>query len=340
MRESIPIYRMNERKIPSLKLRIFAAIGLFFLSPFIAEYLLGNIPVTMLWLLPVLALLYGGGCILIRETAVRLKLKWDSILILCLAYGILEEGFYTQSLFDPDYLGFRLLDYGYIKNLGIGSWWTVYVLGLHIIWSTAVPVAFIEFLSPKTRNYPFLGKSGFSITAVLFSLVCIWPILWRKKDAFLASTWQLIFSFIVVIILIVIALLIGRTKKLRNPVNKKIPGIFITGAISFLLSSSWMALTFLIKTIPAIINIAGMMLLFATGCLLFRNWSARSGWSGKHSLGLIGGLLLTYIWHGFVQFPSIGNLTRLTDTIGNIVFSCFAVFLFYIAWRKTSRNIS
>jgi hypothetical protein len=44
------IYKMNEQQLSPLKLRIIAASGLFFLTPFIAEFLLGNIPVTMFWL--------------------------------------------------------------------------------------------------------------------------------------------------------------------------------------------------------------------------------------------------------------------------------------------------
>jgi hypothetical protein len=329
---------MNKQQLPSLKLRIIAASGLFFLSPFIAEFLLGNIPVTMLWLLPLLALLYGGGCLLIRETAVRLKLRWNGILILCLVYGILEEAFNTQSLFDPNYLGLRLLDYGYIKSLGIGSWWTIYVLSLHIIWSTAVPIALIERLFPKTRNKPFLGTSGFIIVAILFSLGCVWPIILRKENEFMASSFQFIVSLIVVIFLIVFAILIGPAKKLKTPDDRKIPGTIIVGIISFLLSSAWMALTFLMKTIPASLNVAGMLLFFGSGCILFWNWSSRSGWSEKHSLALTGGLMLTYIWHGFVQMPSIGNITPLTDTVGNIIFSCIAIFLFCIAWKKVSNN--
>jgi hypothetical protein len=329
---------MNHDQLPSLKLRIFATVGLFFLSPFIAEFLLGNIPVTMLYLLPVLALLYGGGCILIRETAVRLKLGWNGIIILCLAYGILEEAFVTQSLFDPNYLGLGLLDYGYIKNLGIGSWWTVYVLSLHVIWSTAVPIGMIEYLSPKTRDYPFLGKSGFIIAAILFSLVCILPVIVRQEDQFMASTGQFVFSLVAVLILISLALIIGCLKKTKVAGIRKIPGAIITGIISFLLSSAWMAMTFLMKTISAGWNVAGMFLFLGAGCALFWYWSNSSGWSGKHSMALIGGLLLTYIWHGFVQFPSIGNLTRLTDSIGNIIFSCIAILLFYIAWRRSIKT--
>jgi hypothetical protein len=328
---------MNSGQLPSLKLRIFAAVGLIFLSPFIAEFLLGNIPITMLYLLPVLALLYGGGCILIRETAVRLKLGWNGILILCLAYGIVEEAFVTQSLFDPNYLGLRLLDYGYIKKLGIGSWWSAYVLGLHVIWSTAVPIGLIEYLSPKTRNHPFLGKSGFIIAAVLFSLVCILPVLGRQKNQFMASTGQFVFSLVVVLILIALAIIIGRIKKTKVAADRRIPGAIITVISSFLLSSAWMAMTLLMKTISAGWNVAGMFLLFGSGCALFWYWSNSSGWSWKHSMALIGGLLLTYIWHGFVQFPSVGSLSRLTDAIGNTIFSCIAILLFWLAWRRTEK---
>jgi hypothetical protein len=329
---------MNGQKVPSLKLRIFAVLGLFFLSPFVGEFLLGNLPVTSLWLLPVLALLYGTGCVLIRETAVRLKLRWSRILILCLVYGIFEEAFYTQSLFDPDYLGLRLLDYGYINSLGIGSWWTIFVLGLHVIWSTAVPVALIESLSPKTRNTPFLGTIGYIITAILFLLVCFWPIFSRKENEFMASNMQFAFSIIVVILLIVFALLTGRTKKTIIADNRKVPRPVIVGTVSFFLSSSFMAMTFLMKLIPATLNVAGMILFFVIGCILFRNWSARSDWSAKHSLSITGGLLLTYAWYGFKQVPSIGDITPLIDAIGNIIFSSVAILLFYIAWKKLSNT--
>lgn len=171
---------MNNQQLPPLGSRLLAASGLFFLSPFIGEFLLGNMPVTYLWLLPVLGLMYGLGSIIIRETAIRLKLRWNGILLLCLVYGIIEEAILTQSLFDPNYLGLRLLD-------------------------------------------------------------C---------------------------------------------------------------------------------------------CILLWIWSLRSGWTPKHGLSVVAGLTFTYIWFGFVQKPSVGNVSSAIDLAGNIVFSCVAVFLLFIAWRK------
>ena len=52
---------MNGQQLSSLKLRIIGVLGLFFLSPFIGEFLLENLPITSIWLLPILALLYGPG---------------------------------------------------------------------------------------------------------------------------------------------------------------------------------------------------------------------------------------------------------------------------------------
>ena len=48
--------------------RLPAVLSLFVLSPLIAEYLLGSLPVAMIGILPVMALMYGSAAVLIRET--------------------------------------------------------------------------------------------------------------------------------------------------------------------------------------------------------------------------------------------------------------------------------
>src|SRR5690606_34606545 len=117
------------------------------LAPLVGEFLLGNLPVTFLWALIALAPLYGGGALLIREVSRRLGLGWPGIVLLCLAFGVVEEAFVTQSLFNPDYLGLGLTLHAPIPWVGIGGWWTVFVLGLHAVWSTAVPIAIVETIA-------------------------------------------------------------------------------------------------------------------------------------------------------------------------------------------------
>ena len=110
--------------------RVAPAVGLFFVAPLVAEFLLGNLPINLLGVLLILAPLYGGGALLIREVVRRTDRGWPTIFMLALAFGVLEEAFTTQSLFNPNYLrlNLHLLDRAYIPALGIGGWWTVFVL--------------------------------------------------------------------------------------------------------------------------------------------------------------------------------------------------------------------
>src|SRR6185437_15735582 len=61
---------------------------------------------------------YGSAAVLIRELARRTGIGWPGILTLALAFGVLEEGVLTQSLFNPDYAGAHLLGYGFVPWLG------------------------------------------------------------------------------------------------------------------------------------------------------------------------------------------------------------------------------
>jgi hypothetical protein len=100
--------------------------------------------ITQLGLLVVLAPLYGGGALLILESVRRTGRHWPSIFLF--AFGILEEAFITESLFNPNYLGLylHLLNPAHISLFGIGAWYTVFVSTLHTVWSVPVPIALTE----------------------------------------------------------------------------------------------------------------------------------------------------------------------------------------------------
>ena len=97
--------------------RTAPAVGLFFLAPLVAEFLLGNLPITLLPALVLLAPLYGGGALLIREATRRAGRGVPTMLVLGVGYGLLEEGIATQSLFNPHYVGADLLSVGYVPWL-------------------------------------------------------------------------------------------------------------------------------------------------------------------------------------------------------------------------------
>jgi len=84
--------------------RIPPAWVLYFLAPIIGELLSGSAPPIEFFNpfgLLILPALYGSGAILARELALRREKRWPTILVLGLAYGILEEGLMVKSFFDP-----------------------------------------------------------------------------------------------------------------------------------------------------------------------------------------------------------------------------------------------
>src|SRR5580700_6696645 len=175
--------------------RLLPAIGLFFVAPLVAEFLLGDLPIDMLGALVVLAPMYGGGALVIREIVRRRGGGWLNIFALGLAYAIFEEAFTTQTLFNPNYLhlNLHLLEPAYIPALGIGVWWTMHVLTLHTVWSISTSIALAEALVPDRATTPWLGWPGLSITAILFALAAIASTRFEiKQDHFIASTRQFV----------------------------------------------------------------------------------------------------------------------------------------------------
>jgi hypothetical protein len=71
-----------------------------------------------------------------------------------LVFAIFEEAFTTQTLFNPNYLGLNLglLRPAYIPAIGMGGWWTIYVLTLHTVWSISTSIALTEALFPDRET--------------------------------------------------------------------------------------------------------------------------------------------------------------------------------------------
>ncbi|OSX94464.1 hypothetical protein [Bacillus nitratireducens] len=311
--------------------RMAATIGLFFLSPFVAEYLLGNISISAIATLPFLALMYGCGSILIREITRRRGYGWPTMILMGLAYGILEEGLITQSLFNPSYANANLLSNAPIPELGISAWWTLFVLTLHTVWSTSVPIALIESFIPNRKTTPWLGKLGIVITCMLFVAGMIFTFYGSyAQEHFLATPVQFISTLIAILVVIIIAFRIGHIP--RTFVKGDAPNPWVIGVVSLISSSLFM----IIRDYNAWGAIVFWLLLFAMMTILFLNWSRRKSWGNKHELALAGGALLTYAWHSFIEDPVIGA-TGTVDLIGNVIFSLGAIIILFLAIKNLMR---
>jgi len=218
------------------KRKIFAVITLFFVAPLVAEYLLGDLPLKLLTALIVLAPAYGGGAVLIRETARRTGRGWPTMLMLGAAYALIGEGLVSQSLFNPDYMNkhWHLLYPAYIPALGVGGWWTLFMFNLHTFWSMGASIALVEALFPAEAEAPWLGLLGDSVVALVFLLGSAASFgIGFKQNQFVASHAQLLGTAVLSVLLMVCAFLIP--VRASSMAGGMAPSPWITGAVAFVL---------------------------------------------------------------------------------------------------------
>jgi hypothetical protein len=311
---------------------IWPALGLFFTAPLVAEFLLGNLPVKLLPALIVLAPLYGGGALLIREWVRRTGRGWASILLLGMAYAILEEAYTTQSLFNPDYLKLHLglLTPAYISALGIGGWWTLWMFNVHAVWSIAAPIALIESCVPERARTPWLGRVGMAITTLVFIFgATAAGLMQYKQDPFLASSTQ--FACAAVVILLLVAAAFGIPTRPECVGSGRAPSPWIVGAVALLFGS---AALFVPQAWGwgAVAELLGLDIVMLLAVLA---WSRRAGWDLRHQLALGAGAALAYGWHAFLQHPAVGKLDA-SVRVGNAVFLAGALALIWFAARRVS----
>jgi hypothetical protein len=308
---------------------ILAAVTLLFVAPLVAEFLLGDFSIAWLPLLILLAPMYGGGAVLIRETARRSGRGWPSIMLLSAAYALIEEGFATQSLFNPNYLGMHFLRYAWIPALGIGGWWTVLTFNAHVFGSMGISVALVEGLFPSRSRTPWLGNVGAGVAAVLFAIgVAANAAVALRQYHFHASSAQFAVTALLCIALIAAAFLLPASSRQQKP--GWVPSPWLAAAAAFVLGA------FVLLTPPplswkacAILVAADLFFLAFLGV-----FSRRRAWTPLHTLSVGAGGAVFYGVHAFIQNPAIPSPAWIMRS-GNAVFLILALALIVIAARRT-----
>src|SRR5580700_843372 len=313
--------------------RLLPAIGLFFVAPLVAEFLLGDLPIDMLGALVVLAPMYGGGALVIREIVRRRGGGWLNIFALGLAYAIFEEAFTTQTLFNPNYLhlNLHLLEPAYIPALGIGVWWTVHVLTLHTVWSVSVSIALVEALAPDRATQPWLGRLGLAVTAALFLFgAAASAAIGLRQDSFRASSAQFVSAGIIFAGVVAASFRLPRRQVLDGPRLGFAPSPWLAGAAALAAGS-----IFLVTPRQwGWCTVGVYAFLYVVMIALVSRWSRSAGWSGLHRLALAGGAALAYAWHAFIQMPAVGN-GGTVDRMGNAVFAGALIVVLVVCVRKS-----
>ncbi|GAA3302979.1 hypothetical protein GCM10020218_099550 [Dactylosporangium vinaceum] len=305
------------------------AVALFFLAPLVAEFLLGDFGLNALFALLFLAPMYGGGAILIREVARRTGRGWPAMLTLALAYGVIEEGLVTQSLFNPDYAGLHLLRHWFIPGLGISVPWTITVLAVHTVWSIAVPIALVENLSPATRTTPWLRGPGLVVAAALAVAGAAMNIFGTRSTDHFTAPWPRLAGAALVAVA-----LIGLAFRWRHPAPAAGPVPSPWWLLVLTLAAG--ALFRLPAAVPTWAAVGLMAVAFGGMTAVVLRLSRRDGWGDAHRLALAAGATLTYAWHSFFMTPFQGDGPVITP-VSHAVFAALALLLLYCELRALRR---
>lgn len=292
--------------------------------------------------LPALVLLgplYGGGALLIREVTRRSRRGWPTMLLLAIAYGVLEEGVASMSLFNPNYAGAHLLDNGYIPELGIALPWTVGVLRLHTVWSISVPIALVEELVRERRTEPWLGRLGLVVTSALFLFGMVANTSFSIVTYhFVAPPGQFAAVAVICVALVNLALSLGPTApRGAAAASGWVPSPWLVGLASFAATSIYKALGWVSPGWPAWVLVVLILGFDVTAVLLIWGFSRLLGWGDARRLALAGGALMTYAWSSFPQVPVL-PVDPMVDLVGNATFALGAVVLLVVTTQNMRRS--
>lgn len=222
------------------------------------------------------------------------------LICLTLAYGVCEEGLITQSLFNPDFLGLRLLDYGFVPYLGTGLPWAVDVLTVHALWSLLVPIALAEGLFADARQSPWLGRFGITLAVLLCAAGAAMSAAYAlKHGTHFASPLQLGGALVLVIALVAIAFAGRRPVQQRQ---RQAPpwGVTLITTFGFgvlFLSAYTLGRGVLHAPWPATV---GVMIALDVGLLIYFAGSVGASWRPIDSWAAAMGGVLAYALDGFM----------------------------------------
>jgi hypothetical protein len=135
----------------------------------------GSTP-PVLWILPptllVFMALYGVAALVIRELALRNHGGAATVLLLGLAFGIVNEGMAVHSLFNPAWPGVDVLG-SYGRWAGVNWLWTEWIVPFHAVWSISFPIFLCRQFWPDAAERRFLSDRSLVLLAPIPIVVAV-----------------------------------------------------------------------------------------------------------------------------------------------------------------------
>lgn len=301
-------------------------ILLLLLSPVIAELLSGSSPPLEFFnplVFVLLVGLYGSGVLIVRELSLEWGNRWSTILLLGIAYGIIEEGLAVKSFFDPQWMDLGILGV-YGRWIGVNWVWSFYLALFHAIYSIALPILIFNLIFPSLKNKRLLSCKGIGVVfAILFVIVgfCCLMLTPYRPDVvlYLATLLIVVVLFVAAWKNKVIHIAIKNVEPLIRPLWFGVVGAIFT--VSFFLTMY--AVPHLVSFPPVPILIGTVLCLLVV--LFVIKYSGKTN-NSHHMFSLTSGLLSFLIFLAFIH--EINGIPGMS-----VVGIFFIVFLLYIRRR-------
>ncbi len=310
-------------------------VTLLLLAPLIGEVLFGAVPLSRLpFGLLGLVGLYGGGAILVREVVRRRRLSSLWLVVLGLAYGIVEEGTVLQSLFDQHYPGLDFLGF-YGHWVGVNWVWSEFIVPYHAVFSIAIPILLTELIFPDRREHAWLGPRELVGVGALFAangvLLAIFKVGLFTTHAPKTSLGSNLGAAVVAAGLIGAALRAQPHMAQPASINVRSASPRRLRLIGLLSGLGWfVGLRVLLigdgKLMPPVAVLLGGLVIGMLAWWRIAHWSSpRHAWTPEHTYALVAGALPTSWLLGFL-IAAVSGGSIILNLIGQVIFG-FAMFL-------------
>lgn len=286
-----------------------AAWTLVVITPLIAEFALGTVPVRMLYLVLMYIPIYGAGALLIRELARRVGGGWPTIAVLGLCYGLLEEGLALQSLTSPHLYG--AAEWG-PRWFGINTPYTELNLPYHVVFSVIVPIAVVELLFRRVGKQPYLRRGGMVLTGfvtILGAVLLRLAVPLSEDPGYQMSAAAILTVLVLIIVCGVVALRILPRHPIAVRPASSAPGLAVVGVLSGVATILFLALLFplgdarqpsfthgnwvLVPMVVAAVIALGTVRQLA-------RWSTATNWTERHRIAALGTALVGHSLFGLL----------------------------------------
>jgi hypothetical protein len=194
------------------------------IAPFFGEGLSGSSPpldLLLPWQFAFMAALYGCGALVCREVTYRCRLGFPGLVLLGAAYAVWEEALVDRYWFFPQFW----------HDSGVGTysvvWHTNVLLAVHLTaFHTAISICasvlVVEWLVPRGRDRPWVGRAGLGLASAVLALT---PAIYGEFDQ-RPPVLVLVTAALLLTALLSTALVIGRRHRGRpvlGEVNQRNP---------------------------------------------------------------------------------------------------------------------